>query len=142
VKLTIWAEGRLRDPALRTVADDYKGRIARYARCDEIEVRDQKELRRRLPPGALWIALEVRGKAMSSEAFSQYLFEQASQGKKEICFLIGGAEGLDPELSKQAALQLSLSTMTLPHRLARVLLLEQLYRAMTIHKGEPYAREG
>ena len=79
---------------------------------------------------------------LRSEAFARRLSQWGSQGKGEVVFLIGGADGLPREIADAAYVRLSLSTMTLPHRLARVLLLEQLYRAMTILRGEPYAREG
>ncbi len=136
------AVGRIKERALRSVADDYLGRIARYVRCDEIEVRDAAGLERALPAGARVVALEVAGSALSSEAFARTIERWGSHGKGVIAFIIGGAEGIPAELSARADERLSLSSMTLPHRLARVVLLEQIYRAMTILRGEPYAREG
>lgn len=85
------------------------------------------------------IALEVDGRTFSSEGFAGYFERCANEAAGTLCFLIGGADGLPPELSRKADMRLSLSTMTLPHRLARILLLEQIYRAFTILRGEPYS---
>lgn len=136
------AAGRLKEPPVRAVADDYAGRIARYVRFEEREARDDAALARLVPPGALLVALEVWGEQHSSEEFARLLEAWGRRGKGEIAFLIGGAEGLPPALSERAEHHLSLSRMTLPHRLARVVLLEQVYRALSIARGEPYAREG
>lgn len=142
MRVAVVAVGRIKERALRAVADDYLGRIGRYVRCEEVEVRDAAALERALPPGAHVVALEVDGRALGSEPFARQLERWGSRGKGVIAFVIGGAEGIPPELSARADERLSLSPMTLPHRLARVVLLEQLYRAMTILRGEPYAREG
>jgi 23S rRNA (pseudouridine1915-N3)-methyltransferase len=142
VRLAVVAVGRIKERALRSVADDYLGRIGRYVRCDEIEVRDAAAIERALPAGARVVALEVDGRALGSEAFARRLERWGSDGKGVIAFVIGAADGIPPRLSARADERLSLSSMTLPHRLARVVLFEQLYRAMTILRGEPYAREG
>jgi 23S rRNA (pseudouridine1915-N3)-methyltransferase len=142
VRLLIIAVGRIKDEGLRAVADDYLARIQHYVRCDEIEARDASGLERAIAQDALVVALEVQGEAYSSEAFAHRLGRWASHGKGIVAFLIGGAEGIPPGLSRKADVRLSLSPMTLPHRLARVVLLEQIYRALTILRGEPYAREG
>jgi 23S rRNA (pseudouridine1915-N3)-methyltransferase len=142
MRLYVLAVGRIRERHLRAVADDYLARIQRYVRCDEIEARDVEGLRRAVPPQAFSVALEVEGEQLGSEEFSRRLARWGSQDKGEVAFLIGGAEGLPPALSRAAGARMSLSRLTLPHRLARVLLLEQIYRAMTLLRGEPYAREG
>lgn len=142
MQLSVIAVGRLKEPAARAWADEYWGRIRRYVRADEVEVKDAAGLERAIPPDAFVVALEVDGQALGSEAFARKLEVWGSTGKGRIAFLIGGAEGLPRELSRKADVRLSLSPMTLPHRLARVVLLEQLYRALTILRGEPYAREG
>jgi 23S rRNA (pseudouridine1915-N3)-methyltransferase len=141
LKLVVVAVGKIREPGLRATATDYLGRLQRYVRCDEVEVRDASGLARAIPAEALTVALEVDGQALSSTAFASALERWGRQGKGLIAFLIGGAEGIPAELSQRAKVRLSLSTLTLPHRLARVVLFEQLYRAMTILRGEPYARE-
>ncbi len=142
MKLTVVAAGKIKEKPLRLVADDYVGRIERYARFAEIETRDESGLEKAVPSGARLIALEVWGKQFSSEDFSQKIEAWGSQGKGDIAFVIGAAEGIPRELSERADVHMSLSKMTLPHRLARVILFEQIYRAFSILRGEPYAREG
>jgi 23S rRNA (pseudouridine1915-N3)-methyltransferase len=141
VRLSVIAVGRIKDKGLRAVADDYLGRIQHYVRCDEVEARDAAGLTRAVPKETLIVALEVHGEVYSSEAFAHRLQRWSSQGKGSVAFLVGGADGIPPALSRSADVRLSLSPMTLPHRLARVVLLEQIYRALTILRGEPYARE-
>ena len=142
VRIVIVAVGKLRERALRAVADDYLARIRRHVRCDEIETRDVRSLRRALPDGATVVALEVDGEPVSSQGFARRLQRWTTRGKGVIAFVIGGADGLPADLSRDADVRLSLSALTLPHRLARVVLYEQLYRAFTILRGEPYARQG
>jgi 23S rRNA (pseudouridine1915-N3)-methyltransferase len=139
--IVVVAHGKLKDRGLRALVDDYLARMRRYGRVDEIEVKTDEALVRAVPPGAMVIALEVDGAALSSPELAQKLGQWLSQGKGSLAFVIGGAEGLPAPLSSGAAFRLSLSALTLPHRLARLLLVEQLYRAFTILKGEPYARE-
>jgi 23S rRNA (pseudouridine1915-N3)-methyltransferase len=141
LKLTVVAVGKIKEPNVRSLANDYQARIQHYCRIDEIEVKDAGSIEKAIPEGALVVACEVFGKALTSEGFARQVERWGGQGKGAICLLIGGAEGLPDPISKKAAFQLSLSSMTLPHRLARVLLFEQLYRAFTILRGEPYARE-
>lgn len=141
MKFTILAVGKLREQSARAWADEYLSRIRRWVRCDEVEVRDDAELERRWPKDELVVALEVNGEELSSSALSERLQRWGAQGKGSITFVIGGAEGIPAHLSRQASHRLSLSRLTLPHRLARVLLLEQLYRGLSILRREPYARE-
>lgn len=140
--VSVIAVGRLREPAARALAGEYLSRLRRYVRAEEVEVKDDAGLERAIPQDATIIALEVGGQSFGSEAFARRLEGWGSTGKGRVAFLIGGAEGLPSALSQRAHLRLSLSSLTLPHRLARIVLLEQLYRAMTILRGEPYAREG
>lgn len=99
-----------------------------------IAVKDDKRLRAALPRHARLVALDERGRDYTTKQFAGLL-------KSETAFVIGGAEGLDVSIRQQAALLLRLSAMTLPHALAQVLLLEQLYRAATLLTGHPYHRE-
>jgi 23S rRNA (pseudouridine1915-N3)-methyltransferase len=110
-------------------------------KCDELEVKTAADLATALPPDALVVALEVEGEALNSTELSRRVERWGRTGKGVVAFVIGGADGIPPTLSKNADARLSLSRLTLPHRLARVLLLEQLYRALSILRGEPYARE-
>ena len=141
MKLVVVAAGKIKEPALRSVADDYLSRIRRYTRCEEVEVKDARALSGALPRDATVVALEVHGEALSSDAFARRVERWSSLGKGDVAFVIGGAEGIPQALSQSARARLSLSPLTLPHRLARVVLFEQLYRALTILRGEPYARE-
>jgi 23S rRNA (pseudouridine1915-N3)-methyltransferase len=141
VKLFVIAEGRIKERELRAVANDYLGRLTRYVRCEEIEARDAAGLSKAIPDGAYVVALEVDGERITSTELSVRLERWGARGKGLVAFVIGGAEGIPAALSARADLRLSLSTFTLPHRLARVVLFEQLYRAMTLQRGEPYARE-
>ena len=141
MRFYVVAAGRLKDKSLRAVADDYFARVRRYARCDEVEVKDDRALAKAIPPDSLVVALEVDGESVTSTELSQRVERWTSRGKGAVTFVIGGAEGIPSELSRAAAARLSLSRLTLPHRLARVLLAEQLYRALSILRGEPYARE-
>ncbi len=142
MRFVVVAVGRLKEPEVRRLADEYLRRSRRYARCDELEVAHAGELERAIPPGALRVALEVDGEALSSLELSRRVQRWTSTGKGVVAFLIGGAEGLPAPLSRAAEQRLSLSSLTLPHRLARVLLYEQIYRSLTLLRGEPYAREG
>ncbi len=141
MKLVVVAEGRIKERELRAVANDYLGRLSRYVRCEEIEARDAAALVKAVPEGAFVVALEVDGERITSSDLAVRLERWGSRGKGLVAFVIGGAEGIPKALSASADLRLSLSSFTLPHRLARVVLFEQLYRAMTLQRGEPYARE-
>jgi len=141
VHFTIQSVGRVRAGGWKELADDYLSRISHYARCDSIELRDDQELVRKWPKSDVVVALEVHGNKLNSVQFARQLERWGNQGKGQVSFVIGGAEGIPDELSMRANYLLSLSPMTLPHRLAKVLLLEQVYRGLTIIRGEPYARE-
>jgi 23S rRNA (pseudouridine1915-N3)-methyltransferase len=141
MRLVVVAAGKLKEKEVRAIADDYLKRIRRYAKCDEIEVKSAKDLASAVPSGALVVAMEVEGDVVSSTELSKRVERWSSTGKGIVAFVIGGAEGIPKDLSRSATARLSLSKLTLPHRLARVLLLEQLYRSLSILRGEPYARE-
>lgn len=141
MKLFVIAEGRIKDRDMRAIANDYASRLSRYVKCDEIETKDAAGLAKAIPEGAFLVALEVNGERISSTELSARLERWGARGKGYVAFVIGGAEGIPSALSAKADVRLSLSSFTFPHRLARVMLLEQLYRAMTLLRGEPYARE-
>lgn len=144
MKLIVVAVGKLKEPAFRALADDYASRVRRYASLEEIEI-DDLPAKKLLPvllkasPSAHAVPLDASGEELSSQAFAKRIEQLASRGKGDIAFFIGGKEGLPPEVLRSGTC-LSLSRMTMPHRLARVFLLEQLYRAMTILRGEPYGK--
>jgi 23S rRNA (pseudouridine1915-N3)-methyltransferase len=133
VRYFVVAVGKARAP----YADDlvhYAKLLSRYARVDVVEVADDAALQRRIPQRAYVCLLDSRGTAYASEAFAGWL-EERRQAGRDVCFVIGGAFGT--ELSG-ADHTLSFGPATLPHLLARVVLLEQLYRAHKILAGEPY----
>ena len=148
--LVILAVGRLR-PALREVADDYLRRIRRYAGAREIEVREasraptvlaQREeeavrLAARLPAGSRMVALAREGQGWSSAELARRV-DEWRVAARPVTFVIGGSHGLAASLLERAERRWSRGPLTLPHELARVVVLEQLYRAFTILRGEPY----
>jgi 23S rRNA (pseudouridine1915-N3)-methyltransferase len=133
VRIVVVAVGRLRPP----FADDvqhYQKLIARHARLELIEVREDEQAARRMPDRAFMSLLHREGEMLDSLAFSRFL-EQRRQSGRDLCFVIGGPYGLELE---DVDHRFSLGAITLPHQLARVVLLEQLYRAHKILAGEPY----
>ena len=138
MKLVVLAVGKMRDKHMSALCDDYVQRARRHVPIEIVEVDDDEALQRRLPARAELIALEPGGDAWTTEELAKHLERQMVHGAQTIAFLIGGALGLPKSVVAKASRRLSLSNLTLPHRLARVVLCEQLYRAMTIIRGEPY----
>ena len=127
------AVGRLRAPFADDV-EHYAKLLGRHARLELVEVREDEAVERRLPDRAYVSLLAVGGRQLDSDGLSRFLEERRQSGR-DLCFVIGGAYGLELERAEH---RLSLGPMTLPHQLARVVLLEQLYRAHKILAGEPY----
>jgi 23S rRNA (pseudouridine1915-N3)-methyltransferase len=138
MKLVVVAVGKMRDRHMAALCDDYVQRARRHLPVEIVEVEDDDALARRLPTRGELIALEPGGDAWTTEQLAKHLEHQMVHGTQAIAFLIGGALGLPKEVVQKASRRLSLSNLTLPHRLARVVLCEQLYRAMSIIRGEPY----
>ena len=152
-KVTILAVDKLRDAHWRAAADEYLRRLPPFAKVDTVEVASEamtgtvtpamamaaegERLMKRLPPAGTVIALDRLGKACSSEEFARIIAD-AGDGGGTVAFVIGGAAGLAPEVLAKANKKISFSEMTFPHEMARVVLLEQLYRAMTILAGKKY----
>ena len=148
--LVILAVGRLR-PALREAADDYLRRLTRYAGVREVEVREasreptvpaQREaeaarLTERTPAGSRVVALAREGKGWTSAELARRM-DEWRLAARPVTFVLGGSHGLAAGLQQRADARWSLGSLTLPHELARVVVLEQLYRAFTILRGEPY----
>lgn len=133
MRYTVVAVGKARPP----YADDlshYAKLLSRHARVDVIEVADEDAIPRRIPERAYVCLLDSRGRSYTSEAFATWL-EERRQAGRDVCFVIGGAFGVD---LPDADHRLSFGPLTLPHLLARVVLLEQLYRAHKILANEPY----
>jgi 23S rRNA (pseudouridine1915-N3)-methyltransferase len=133
LRILVIAVGRLRPPYADDVAH-YRKLLAGHARVELVEVREPEQVRRRIPERSFVVLLAADGKGFDSPAFSGFV-EQRRQAGLDLCFVIGGPRGL--ELG-DCDLRLSLGPMTLPHQLARVVLLEQLYRAHKILAREPY----
>jgi 23S rRNA (pseudouridine1915-N3)-methyltransferase len=144
VRVSVIAVGKIKQAGLRAELDDYFGRIKHYATFEEVELKDgsdaevEARFRKAIPTRARVIALEVNGKVVDSRGLADWV-ARAERDAVSLAFLIGGAYGLPKALSASASAQLSLSALTLPHRLARLVLAEQVYRAFTILRGEPYS---
>ena len=132
MRISLIAVGRLRPPYQDDV-EHYRKMLAGHVKVDHVEVREDEKVVSRIPDRALTVLLAIDGKSLSSEEFSDWLEERRMDGR-DLCFVIGGPKGLDLEADER----MSLGPMTLPHQLARVVLLEQLYRAHKILAREPY----
>ncbi len=155
MRVHICAVGRLRAGPERDLVDDYLTRFDRTGRSlglgpvTEHQVEDKKNsgmtaeatlLERTVPNGAVLIALDERGRQISSPDLAGHLEKWRDAGRGDAAFLIGGADGLAPDLRNRADLTLSFGAMVWPHMLVRVMLAEQLYRAASILSGAPYHR--
>jgi len=154
VRVTVVAVGRLKERHWRDAADEYLKRLAPYARVEVAEVADRDitaderraleaeaaDVLRAIPDSSTVVVLDITGPARSSEQFASLVEGLGAGGRPNVTFVIGGAAGLHPDVVRRADERLSLGPMTLPHQLARVVLLEQLYRAFRIIRGEPYHR--
>lgn len=157
LKIRVIAMGRLTEAAFREAAGEYAKRISRFyaltveelkpeptpaspSRADIEKALDREADRilAAVPPRALLWAMCVEGRSLSSEAFSEKIAQAADSGSGEICFVIGSSYGLSERVKARAALRLSVSPMTFPHELFRVMLLEQIYRAGEIGAGGKY----
>jgi 23S rRNA (pseudouridine1915-N3)-methyltransferase len=152
VRVVIAAVGKPRDRHLAAAIDDYETRAARYWPLDVVEVREAtgrgvsaeqakeregERLIERIPPAATVIVCDERGDRLTSTEFSS-LLASAREAARDIAFIIGGAFGLSTPLRERASRSIQLAPWTLPHEMARLVLAEQLYRAGTIVRGEPY----
>ncbi len=155
MRVHICAVGRLRQGPERELIDDYLGRFDKSGRAlglgpaQIIEVEDKKGggmvgeaalLTRAIPKGSLVCAMDERGRVMSSPELAQLLAGWRDQGRQDLAFVIGGADGIDQSLRAKADASLSFGKMVWPHMLVRVMLAEQLYRAASILAGAPYHR--
>jgi len=151
MRLWLAAVGRARPGPARDLFEEYRGRLAWPLTLKEVEAKKRvegDELKRleadlllaAVPPGATLVALDERGRSLTSEAFAQKLGGWRDTGMADVAFVIGGADGLAEDVRRRAALVLNLGTMTWPHMLVRGMLAEQLYRAQQILAGHPYHR--
>ncbi len=136
--ISVICVGTLKENYLRDACEEYKKRIGGYCRFTVTELKDGSPILPYLPKRAYNIALCIEGKELSSEDFSALISDLPSRGYSQICFIIGPFDGLPDEVKKAADLRLSFSKMTFPHQLMRVILLEQIYRALNIAAGGKY----
>jgi len=132
LSVRILCVGTLKEAYLRDAVKEYAKRIGGYARLTVTETKNDRELLPLLPPKAYKIALCVEGKQLSSEELAAKLEELPNRGLSEVVFVIGDSDGMGEDIKAACELRLSFSRMTFPHQLMRVILLEQIYRSMTI----------
>lgn len=156
-KVTILCVGKLKEKFYAQAAAEYAKRLSRFCKLEIVELPEERlpedpspaqitaalekeaaAVRAKLPPSAFIVALCVEGTLCSSEDLARMLSASASRGQSQAVFLIGGSFGLAPSLKALAAERLSMSPMTFPHHLARVMVLEQIYRAYQINAGTRY----
>ena len=133
MKYTVLAVGRIRPPFADDV-EHYAKMLGGRARVELVEVREGDQVERRIPERSYRVLLDVRGRTYDSPAFARWL-EDRRRGGRDVCFVVGGPYGTELERCDE---RISFGPMTFPHQLARVMLLEQLYRAHKILAGEPY----
>ena len=156
-KVTVLCVGKLKEKFYIDAAAEYAKRLSRFCKLELVELPEERlpeapspaqieaallkeaaAIRAKLPAGAALIALCVEGELRSSEALARQMAAWAGQGVSQLVFLIGGSFGLHPSIKGSAKLRLSMSPMTFPHHLARVMVLEQIYRAYQINAGTRY----
>ena len=156
-KVTILCVGKLKEKFYADAVAEYTKRLGRFCKLDIVELAEERlpedpspaqigaalakeadAIRGKLPASAYVIAMCVEGKSRSSEELARLMADSASRGDSHLVLLIGGSFGLHPSVKKLAAVKLSMSPMTFPHHLARVMLLEQIYRAYQINAGSKY----
>lgn len=135
--------GKTKEAAIQSLTSEYLKRLSRYISTESVELANETALLKQLEKSAArtaqtLILLDSRGRQLSSEQLAEFLRQHQDRGTQSLLFAVGGADGFSDAARAAASFQLSLGKMTLPHELARVVLLEQLYRAFTILKGHPY----
>jgi len=157
MKIKVVTVGKLKEKYLKQGIAEYVKRLGAYANVDIVEVADEKapenlsdaemkavkekegeRILGKIDPDAYVITLEIDGKMLTSEALAKKLDELGTYGKSKVVFVIGGSLGLSEHVQKRSDFALSFSNMTFPHQLMRLILLEQVYRAFRIVRGEPY----
>ena len=155
--ITVLAVGKLKENFFLKACEEYRKRLGSYCNISVVEVpesrlsdrpstgeieaallREAEEVEKKIPKNAFFVVCTPEGRQLSSEEFAAKLAALKESGRSSVCFLIGGSFGIAEALKKQADFQLSVSKMTFPHHLFRVLLLEQIYRAESIQAGTKY----
>lgn len=157
MNITLITVGKIKEKFLRDAIDEYSKRLSKYCKLEVIEVADEKtpdnasekeelqikekegtQILSKIKDNAYVIAMDLKGKTLSSEEFSSFIDNCGIQGNSNLVFIIGGSLGLSQDVLNRANYKLCFSKMTFPHQLFRVMLLEQIYRGFRIIKGEPY----
>ncbi len=143
MKLKIAWIGKTKEPAIQSLTDEYLARIARYVEAAGVSLKDEAALLAlskgsKTQPRHFMVLLDSHGKQLSSEELAQFLRDHQDRNPLPILFAVGAANGFTDEARHASSFTLSLGKMTLAHEIARVVLLEQIYRAFTILKGHPY----
>jgi 23S rRNA (pseudouridine1915-N3)-methyltransferase len=140
VKIFLYFHGKPRDEHANKFAAEFLKRAGRYIACGSREIQPERFDLFSVHSAAYKVMLDPAGRTFDSEAFARQVVDKQRQAARDIAFFVGGADGLPPEWRAKADLLLSLSPMTFPHELARAILAEQIYRAMAVLNGHPYAR--
>jgi len=142
MKLQLLMLGKTRRPELRAVIDDYVKRVGRSCPIEVLEVRDGDAALKRLDEdrAATSLQLDAGGKPWDSESFAKWLQEQRDRGTRKVIFICGDADGFPDSIRERKYTKFALSPMTFSHELARVMLVEQIYRAFAILSGSPYPK--
>lgn len=157
MNISVIAVGKLKEKYLKQAVDEYSKRLSRYCKLDIIELPDEKTpdnasekeeeqirdkegklILSKIKDNAYVVAMDLKGKELSSEEFAKFISNCGIMGNSNIVFVIGGSLGLSDEVRKRANYKLCFSKMTFPHQLFRVMLLEQVYRGFRINNNEPY----
>jgi 23S rRNA (pseudouridine1915-N3)-methyltransferase len=143
MKLKIAWIGKTKEPAIQSLTDEYLQRIEHYAEVEGVHLKDEAALmklgaRDARPTRHMLVLLDSRGKQFTSEDLAKFVGDYQERNSQSLIFAIGPADGFSDNARKAALLVLSIGKMTMAHEIARVVLLEQLYRAFTILKGHPY----
>jgi 23S rRNA (pseudouridine1915-N3)-methyltransferase len=142
VKVFLGAIGRLKEAYFVDAEEEYRKRLRPYCTLTVHEAKDEAALLAALPNGAQLYAFDERGEALTSQQFAELLAREAQHGAgNPVAFVIGGADGHTDAVRKRAKKLIAFGKLTIAHRLVRILVLEQLYRAFKINKGEPYHRD-
>ena len=138
LRVSVICQGRLKEPYYIAACAEYMKRLGAYCKAEVTELAEEGDIASRIPKGAYVIALCIEGEKLSSPQLAEKLEKLAGRGVSRICLLIGGSNGLPEAVKAAADYRLSMSDMTFPHHLARVMVLEQLYRAFSISAGAKY----
>jgi 23S rRNA (pseudouridine1915-N3)-methyltransferase len=143
MKIRLIMLGKTRRKEAQSLVEDYASRIKHYAGIEIVELRDSGPAATRkltIDPAAAVVLLDAAGKQFTSQQFAKWLGDLRDRGVREVVFLCGDAEGFPDEVRDKAKHKISLSTLTMPHEFARVVLTEQIYRAFAILAGHPYSK--